>query len=197
MSKKPEIIVIDDNTNKDDPLIIELGIAYGETNIKLFKDSLQGLDYILTNLSKKMIVVLDIKFTNPKDRGDIVLEAIRKQNKLIPVIIWSAEETQDFFKSLINNHALYFVEQTDNTEEILKRVEGALHYLNVDVATAIETWLDEQDEKDQILSISNDKAYSANDLILEIRKQSEEGRKIEKEILELTIDLLFRKKESL
>ncbi|MDD3343619.1 MAG: hypothetical protein PHR87_08605 [Sulfurospirillaceae bacterium] len=197
MSQKPEIIVIDDNTNIYDPLIIELGIVYEEKNIKLFQDSLKGLDYILANLSKKMIVILDIKFTNPKDRGDIILEAIRKQNKLIPVIIWSAEETQDFFKSLINNHALYFVEQTDNTEEILKRVEGAIHYLNVDVATAIETWLDEQDNKEQILSISNGKEYSTNDLISEIRKQSEEGRKIEKEILELTIDLLFRKKESI
>lgn len=195
--KNLEIIIIDDNLPEYDPLVFELKQQY--QIVKLFNHSKEGKEYVLNNLSIPMIVILDINFSPSEENGHQVLEAIRTQDKLIPVIIWSAKDgSDDDFTDFINNHALFYVKQMDDTEEIITRVNEAYHTLSLDVATAIETWLEAQDNKEQILSIDNTgKKYSALELIKEIRLQKSEGRKIESEIIQLTIDLLFRGQEKI
>lgn len=194
--KRPEIVIIDDNLPQGDPLIVKLEMA--EYNVKLFQHSQDGLDYILNNMQKEQIVILDINFASGELNGHEVIKKIREQNKLIPVIIWSAKTGEEVdFTDFVNNHALYYVKQTGNTPEIIKSIEDAYHYLQLDIATAMENWFERQDDQEQILSIGLDgKRYSAKDLIKEIRMQTEEGRRIEKSIINLTIDLLFRNKES-
>ena len=84
-----EIIVIDDNLKITSPLIVALGIAYGDSFIKLFNKSSDGLEYIKNNLTKRLIVVLDIGFGAGEKNGREILSDIREYNKLIPVIVWS------------------------------------------------------------------------------------------------------------
>jgi len=194
-----EIIAIDDNLDEDAPIIVELGILYGDQNIKLFSRSNDGLDYIKKNLHKKLIVILDINFPADEKNGHEVLEEIRKYDKLIPVIIWSAMDgSTDNFTDFINNHALFYVNQTEEYAVIIDKVKEAEHRLNLDVATAIENWLYKQDNKDKTIMISGDnESYTANDLINAIRMQTEKGRKLEENILKLTISLLFRGKEKI
>lgn len=194
---QPEIIVLDDNLPESDPLLTELSLIYD--TVKVFKHSQDGLDYILYNLQKKLLVVLDINFADGEKNGHKILKEIREHNKLIPVIIWSAQNgVNDDFSDFINHHALYYVNKTENTDVILKRIEDANHHLQLDIATAIESWLNVQDNKDQVISVdASGKEYSANDLMTEIRMQTPEGRKIEEGIIQLTIDLLFRKKETI
>jgi DNA-binding response OmpR family regulator len=194
-----EIIVIDDNLKIEDPLIIELGMEYQDENVKLFTKSEEGLLYIKENLKKELIVILDINFPYTEKNGHQVLEEIRKHNKLIPVIIWSAKDgSDDDFTDFINNHALFYVKQTGTIKEIISRVKDAEHRLNLDVATAIENWLEQQQDKQQTLMVSGESnPLSVNDLIKEIRLETEKGQKIEESILRLTISLLFRSKESI
>lgn len=194
--KRPEVVIIDDNLMQGDPLIIKLEIA--KYHVVLFRHSQDGLNYILNNMQKELIVILDINFANGELNGHEVIKKIREQNKLIPVIIWSAKTGEEVdFTDFVNNHALYYVKQTGNTQEIIKSIEDAYHHLQLDIATAMENWLEIQDNQEQILSIGVDgRPYSAKDLIKEIRMQTEEGRRIEKSIINLTIDLLFRNKES-
>jgi DNA-binding response OmpR family regulator len=194
-----EIIVIDDNLNTEDPLIVELGMEYKDENIKLFTKSEEGLSYLKENLNKELIVILDINFPHTEKNGHEVLAEIRQHNKLIPVIIWSAKDgSADDFTDFINNHALFYVKQTGTTEEIIDRVKDAKHRLNLDVATAIENWLKQQEDKTQTLMVSGESdPLSVNDLIKEIRLETEKGQKIEESILRLTISLLFRSKESI
>ena len=196
---KVEIIVIDDNLMQDATLIVELGIVYDAKHIKLFNNSNKGLEHISKNLQNKMIIILDINFPSDEYNGHKVLSEIRNLNKLIPVIIWSAKDGSDEdFTDFINNHALFYVKQTSTTKEILSRVEEANHRLNLDVATAIEEWLEQQDDKEQTLLITGEgKQYNASELVNEIRIETKDGRKIEENILKLTIDLLFRKKEEI
>lgn len=198
MKKNTEIIIIDDVLPTNDPLIKVLG-REGFKDIKLFSHSQEGIDYIFKYIENDFIVILDINFPGGEKNGEEVLAEIRKHNKLIPVIIWSAKDGTEYdFTSFINNHALYYVKQATSYKEILKRVNDAFHYLQLDIASAIERWLNEQEDKEQILSIDSDgNNYSARDLMKEIRMQSSEGRKIEKEIIELTIDLLFRERVKL
>lgn len=65
------------------------------------------------------------------------------------------------------------------------------------IANAIKNWLDAQNDQDQILMIKNGKSFTTKELISEIENQTEEGIKLEESITQLTIDLLFRKKESI
>ena len=194
-----EIIVIDDNLKQEAPLIIRLGMEYKDENIKLFSKSNDGLTYIKDNLTKKLIVILDINFPTAEQQGQAVLSEIRKHNKLIPVSIWSARNSMDEdLIPFINNHALYFVKQTSNYAEIMAKVKNAEHKLDLDVATAIENWLNMEEDKDKTIMVSgNNKPLTANEIIKMIRLETEEGKKIEKSILNLTISLLFRNKENI
>lgn len=192
-----EIIVIDDNLKEDAPLMITLKMEYNI--VKLFKNSNEGLNYILNNLIKKMVVILDINFPSNEFNGHQVLAGIREENKLIPVIIWSAKDgSEDDFTDFINNHALFYVKQTDTYKNMLAKVKEAEHRLNLDVATAMENWLRQQDNKDEkMIVMGNGESYSANELINEIRLETEAGQKISEDIIKLTIDLLFRKREKI
>lgn len=194
-----EIIVIDDNLESNAPLVIKLGMEYGDENIKLFSNSNDGLDYIKANLIKELIVILDINFPPAEKNGHEVLAEIRNHNKLIPVIIWSAKDgSEEDFTDFINNHALFYVQQTDTYSEIVARVKEAEHRLKLDVATAIETWLNQQDDKEQVLFVSgSNKKITARELIEMIRLETDEGLKLEESILKLTISLLFRQKENI
>jgi DNA-binding response OmpR family regulator len=192
-----EIIVIDDNLKQSSPLIVALGMSYQDENIKLFNKSSDGLEYVKNNLSKKLIVILDIGFGLGEINGREVLSEIRKHNKLIPVIIWSAVDiVGDDFLDFINNHALFYEKKTAPYKKIIARVKDAEHRLSLDVSTAIENWLYMQEDKDKVIMVSGNKEpFTANKIIEMIRSETEEGQKIEKSILNLTISLLFRKKE--
>ena len=200
MNKKEDsiVVIIDDNLKADDPLIVELHLLFND--VKLFEHSEDGLNYVKENLTKRMVVVLDINFSPSEINGHEVLELIRQDSKLIPVIIWSAKDfsTGEDFTDFINNQAMFYVKQTSSLEEILDKIKEANHLLKLDVATAMEEWLEEQEDKNQILLLhGNGEQYSANDLINEIRKQTVIGQEIEENMLKLTIDLLFRQKENI
>jgi DNA-binding NtrC family response regulator len=194
-----EIIIIDDNLKQDAPLIVTLGMSYGDANIKLFSKSDDGLEYIKHNLIKKLIIILDINFPVNEKNGHEVLAEIRQYNKLIPVIIWSAKDgAEEDFTDFINNHALFYVKQTGTYKEILFKVKEAERKLKLDVATAIEEWLEDQDDKDKKIVVSTDaKPLAANEIIHMIRLREEEGLLIEENILRLTVSLLFRGKEKI
>lgn len=194
--KNLEIILIDDNLPEEDPLIFELKEKY--SIVKLFSHSKEGKEYILDNLSKPLIVILDINFSPNEENGHQVLESIREQDKLIPVIIWSANDgSEDDFTDFINNHAISFVKQTSDTDEIIEKVDEAFRKLKLDVATAIETWLEKQEPLEDKILRTEGKEFTATDLIKEIRLQTKIGQKIEENILKLTIDRLFREKETI
>lgn len=190
--KKTKIIIIDDHLPHDDPLVVELSME--EFDVKLFTDPKEGLEYVLSNLKKRMVIVLDIDLGNPSLDGHFLLNEIRKQSFLIPVILWSAiDRGSNDFSDFINNHALFYVPKSASVDEIIKRVNQAAVMLKTDLATAIEDWLEVREDKEQVLTYSgNGKSYTANDLIKEIREQSEDGVQIQEKIMKLSIDLLFR-----
>ncbi len=69
--KQTKIIIIDDHLPQDDPLVVELSID--EFNVSLFTDPKKGLEYVLSNLKQRMIVVLDIDLGNPSLDGHFLL----------------------------------------------------------------------------------------------------------------------------
>jgi len=193
------IVIIDDNLFQDDPLIFELETKYGQTNIHLFRDSQDGLTYLLDHLDQCMVVLLDIQFPKIEKNGHVILQELRDKTELIPVIIWSASDGKlDDFTDFIKNHAFSFVKKGADTEEIISELEKATLAISTSVDNAIAQWLEKQDNKDSIMLVSKSgKKYTANQLIEEIRKQTDEGKHLTSSINKLTIDLLFRGKETL
>ena len=54
-----QIVIIHDNLNENNPLILSLKDEFDDKNVILYKSSTQGLKYVLDNISRKTIVLLD------------------------------------------------------------------------------------------------------------------------------------------
>lgn len=194
---KSNIVVIHDDLQENDPLIVELKLKYGQDSVILITKSQDGLDYVLANLNQKMIVILDLNFKSDEPSGVDVFENIRKQTSLVYVIIWTASTLDDIHKpdllSMINNDALALLNNTGDIEELLDRVDLASHHLAVKVSNALEDWILSQPEIDRkapYLTSRDNKTFSLDDILSEIRKQTAFGMETEKGILLLAIDLL-------
>lgn len=199
-----EIIIIDDSFNIFDPLVIELRDKFPEANVSVFNNPIEGLDYIFKNLSKKIIVLLDYNFKTGEPKGHDILLKIREKTSLVYVIIMTAkqfssiphEELIDF----VNNDALAVVQNTVEMNDILKLVSKAVHSLNSRVDCILEQWIynhTDDEKKELYLTTTNGTQLTLEDILKEIRLQTEFGKKMERNILLLAIDLLTRGKKQL
>ncbi len=193
------IIIIDDDAKiQEGALFIELGLEF--ENVLLFEDPIEGIEYIHQNLGERILVLLDLSFPKNNPNGDEILDSIRKLSFLVPVIIWSgANEDKDVYTSLINNRAFGYLAKNASSEEIISKLKEANNNMNNDISIALEEWIlshsKEQKEKPYMLTIDGNK-LSLNDILKEIRLQSEIGKVFSKNLSKLTIDLLTRNKES-
>lgn len=199
-----KVLIIDDNFTENDPLIISLREIFGDENVILKKRSGEGLQYVLDHLTSKLIVLLDLDLGTNEPQGVEVFEKIRDKTSLVYIIIITAQvlstiPTDDLIK-FINNDALAIINNTADTDEIVKLVERAAHQLDTRVDCILEQWIAKRPEEDRqkpYLTTRSDKTYTLDDLIVEIRKETELGKRLEKGILQLAIDLLTEGKEKL
>ncbi|HTO15634.1 MAG TPA: hypothetical protein VLZ83_07675 [Edaphocola sp.] len=203
MDKLDATIVIIDNdkalNNPDSGLMIELNMNF--ESIRFFYKQEDGLEYIQNNLDKRIIVLLDLGFPSGTPSDHEILESIREVSFLIPVLIWSGvDEDKESFADLINNRAYAFLNKNASTEEIIGKLKEAYNYADNDISIALEEWIvahsDEQKEKPYLITVDG-RQLSLNELLNEIRMQSNTGKYFSKNLSKLTIDLLTRNKEKL
>ena len=204
MANETKIVVIDDNLRENTPLMVELIEKYDEENVLLFKQSKAGLDYVLENLSRKMIVILDLGFGNGEMQGIDVFEEIRKKTSLIYIIVNTAQPLSLIsnidLKKMINNDAMAIVEKMDGYKTTLKFVDEAVHQLDSRLDSVLEQWVNRHSEDERIkpfIASRSGQVYSLNDLLKEIRLKTLMGKDMEKKMIYLTIDLLARGKEKI
>ncbi len=195
------IVIIDDDkalANPDSGLIIELNMNF--ESIQFFHKQEEGLEFIKNNLDKRIIVLLDLGFPSGTPSGHAILESIRKITFLVPIIIWSGvDEDKEAFADLINNRAYAFLNKNASTEDIITILKEAYNNANNDISIALEEWIiahsEEQKEKPYLLTVEG-KELSLNELLNEIRLQTDVGKYFSKNLSKLTIDLLTRNKET-
>lgn len=196
-----ELIFIDDEQKmQDDAIVWSVEDRFGEENIKKFLTPEEGLSYIEGNLDKNLIIILDIDFPENSMNGHEALEKISKLSKLIPVILFSGiNENDEAFSDFINNDAFGFVSKTATSEEMMYIIDKAVNHLENSLENAIEDWIiNKEDDKDKpIYFTSSGKSFSLNQILKEIRNQSEIGLSFSQKLNKLTIDLLLRGKEKL
>ena len=152
-------------------------------------------------MNLNLIVLLDIEFSeSDKSDGHKLLDEIYKSSALIPVILWSGiNQTEEEFSDFINNHAFGFLSKDSTIEESMQIIDKAYIQLKTSLDNTIEDWIIESNEdKDKPIYISTEgKSYSLNDILYEIRSQTEVGKEFAAKLNALTIDLLLRGKKEL
>lgn len=196
-----EIVIIEDTEKyKEDGLVWELRDIYGDDNVNFFLSPDEGLEYVKNNIEKNLIVLLDIDFPDGEKNGHQILEEISTNSELIPVILWSGiNENTESFSDFINNRAFGFLSKQVTIKEALYLIKKAQVYLETSVDNAIEDWIiaKEEDKDKPIYLTSDGDSFSLNEILKEIRTQTNIGKEFTQKLNKLTIDLLLRKKENL
>lgn len=196
------VLIIDDDIQriKEGALIWELEDKFGSDNIAFESDPNEAINYIEENLHKNIIILLDIQFPDKVMNGHEILSKIREISELIPVILWSAvSEDKETFSDFINNNAFGFLSKSATSEEMLLMIDRAISYFKTSLDNTIEDWIIQKDgDKDKpVYFTSEGRSYSLNQILNEIRTQTDVGKSFAKKLNELTIDLLLRNKETL
>lgn len=197
---KVKIVIIENDIDKyiNDPLVWEIEEKYDKP--EFFSDPEKGLRYISEHLELNHIVLLDIDFPKGQKNGHDVLKSINEMSKLIPVILWSGvDENKEPFIDLINNNAFAFLSKSTTSAEAMKVISSAVDFLKSSLSNVIEDWIIKKDvDKNKPVYITSDgRSYSLNEILIEIRQQTEVGLSFSKNLNALTIDLLLRGKERL
>lgn len=202
MNKPAKIIVIHDDISENSPIMVTLEIEFGKENVILFKHSQEGLDYVLSNLGNKMIVLLDVNFYDGSEKSGItVFEEIRKRTALVYVILTSVRKLTEFdddqLKSMINNDLFAFESFTSNYSKIIELIKEASGKLALQIDAVIEDWISRHspEKRTQILIKTKEgRSYTMNDILESIRLRQNIGLEFEKNLLKLAIEVFSRQK---
>ncbi len=198
-----KIIIIHDDMDEDYPLVVMLKDKYSDENIFFFKHSQEGLNFVLRNLGQKMVVLLDKNF---KDKNDIsglkVFEKIREKTALVYVVLISANSIADFtedeLKILINKDLFKLDKFTNDYSSIIGLIDEAVSNIDMRVDAAIEDWLVSNNANNNTpIYFTGGKQYSLQDILNEIRLETDLGKDFIRKMNTLTIELLMRNKEKL
>ena len=196
-----QVLIIDDTPKiKEDSLVWELQDRFGEENVSVIQEPEAGIQHIKDNIEKNFIVLLDIDFPENEKNGHAILKEIREISELIPVILWSGvDENKEKFSDLINNGAFGFIGKMATTEEAFVIIAKAEKYFLTSLDNTIEDWIGRKEgDKDKPVYFTSDgKSYSLNEILTEIRKQTDVGKAFSERLNALTIDLILRGKEKL
>ena len=199
--RKTTILVIeDDRSFQADPFVDEVRAVF--ENIFFKENTNDALSFVEENLNMKIIILLDLAFPANKTQGVTFLDKLRNLSKLIPVIVWSGKDNigDTEYQKMINDTTFAFLKKSASSKEIIETLCKADDYMISQVDTAVESWLENhtEDEKNKpFLTVADGNSYSMNDLLKEIRKQTQFGQSIVLDINRLTLDLLFRNKEKI
>jgi len=196
------IIVIDDNLKETDPLLVQLKLDFKEATVILKTSAKDGLDYILTNLNSKMIVLLDYDLGANEPNGTELFMKIREKTSLLYVIIVTAKLVDEISRSelmtYINKDALAIVDKTVSLTDKIAVVKNAVHSLDVRIDCVLEQWIanhTEDEQNEPYLTTSTGQIYTLKDILNKIRQGTDFGKSMERKILLLAVDLLTRGKK--
>ena len=196
-----KVVVIHDNIDETSPIMVEMRVKYGFENVVLFQHSQLGLDYVISNLGNKMVVLLDKNFDGNEIDGIKVFTEIREKTSLVYIILITvskiSEINSETLKMLINKDLFKLESFTQDYKKIIELVDQARSTLNVRVDAVIEDWIMRHpiEKREQIILKTREGiSYSMNDILDSIRKETSIGLQFERNLLKLAIELFSRQK---
>lgn len=199
-----KVVIIHDTLKNNDPLMIVLKEKYGAENVHLIEHSEEGLNFVLENLTQKMILILDLDLHVDERQGYEIFKDIREKTSLVYIIIWTAKDLNDISKDYlvgwINNDFLALAHSTTDYGKIMPLVIKAEHQLDLRIDTILEEWissLSNEERSKTFIITKNGEKFTLEDIIISIRKGEDLGRSIEKSILKLAVYLLTKEKATI
>ena len=194
-----QILIIDDDPEMSErPLFLKLVQKYGSNYVIWKENPKDGIEFLKQNLHLRTIIILDYDFGTKSNCID-VFQAIQAQSALLYIILNTAKDISEInevdLKIFINNHLMALVDKSDYNgyQKTLIEVEKAIGYLNNRVDCILEEWILRHEfftrEKPYIRDTTG-KTISLNDVLYEIRKDTNFGREMSSNIIRTAISLL-------
>lgn len=193
-----QIIVIHDTLSEDEPILVELRHKFGDESVKFFRYSKDGIEYVITHVNQRMVVLLDVNLSPGDKTGVQVFKEIREETSLVYVIMITANDirtsiSQNDWVEMVNNHAFAVASSVDEISELLVLIDRAMYELDVSVASVLEQWISNRSDdelKQPYLMTTDGNKYSLGEMLTEIRHKSKLGMKMERNLLLLAIETL-------
>ncbi|KAA9325170.1 DNA-binding transcriptional response regulator [Adhaeribacter soli] len=191
-----KILIIDDSVTPEDYRVKDLKFDYEDVLVLNTPDS--AVEFIYNNLDERFIAVLDYSFAKDIHTGKYVLDMIRDKTQLLPVILWTAydDDVKEYPEFI--NQGTFAVVAKANYDLLREKIKEADEKLSNSVDGALEEWISHHSGSDRYNSFlvsSSGEKLSLDQILSEIRMQTETGRYFEKILIKLTIDRLMRKEK--
>lgn len=197
-----EIVIIDDNMKKTDPLARILEKTFINAEVNIFTDANAGSSYVLENLSRKIIVFLDCRFDTGM-QGIEALKRIREKTTLVYIIMMSANQLlqmeEDAIRFMINHRGIFFIKNTE-IDEAIRLVNKVNYLMDTKLDCVLEQWIlsHPQDSLNKpYITTSEGQTLTLHEVLEQIRNQTDFGKNLERNLMLLTIDLLTRNKRTI
>lgn len=189
------IIFIDDNFNEMSTLIQTMSVEFPHADVShVFNDPEKGVDYVLGNLDKPMVVFVDWNYEGTTKKGLSVLRSIREKTSLLYVIMMSANkiiknniQDSDIIE-MMNAENFYFFDSSNDDADAVVLVKKVLRKMGSKFDCVLEQWLIRHPEdKSKVVIRQNGFNYTWDDVLREVRMQTEFGVDFERKANQSTI----------
>lgn len=189
------IIFIDDNFNEMSPLVQTMSVEFPQADVShVFNDPQKGVEYVLGNLDKQMIVFVDWNYKGTTKKGLSILRSIREKTSLLYVIMMSANKIihngikDTEIIEMMNAENFYFYDSSADNSDAVALVKTILGKMKSKFDCVLEQWLIRHPEdKNKVVIRQNGVNYTWNDVLREVRMQTEFGMDFERKANQTSI----------
>lgn len=200
-----KIVFIDDNLSEKEPFVQNIRMHYKDADYNhVFQNPDKGLEYVLGNLNSKMIVFIDWNFSGHHKKGIDLLKEIRKKTSLLYVVMMSANQLRtdiplDSIIEMMNEENFFYLDRSnDNFESVVAIIDKIRAQWSTKFDCVLEQWLirhPEDNSKEAFSEASTGKTYTWEDILVELRKQTQVGKSFEQKLNDYYIYQLNRSKK--
>lgn len=168
-------------------------------DIQRFISPDEGVNFIKKNVECKIIVVLDWSFAKGQIMGYEILKQIHEISALIPVIIFTGQDLDvSATTQMFEGQAFYCLSKDSSTQDVTSVIEHAYDAITNSINCIIENWIVSQPTEKRncpYVRIGN-KVYTMDEILTEIRQNTEIGRDVSLGVLKMTADLFVVKNKA-
>ena len=183
---KPRILVIDDEVDWAKSV---KGLLQNQYDVDIIESGNEGIKRVRQVTYD--LLLIDYQLLEEKKGTDIMVE-IKQFNRFLPIILVSGkiDERKPIIEAIQKGVTNYLEKDPQLPRNLPVIIDNALRERDV-IVQALEKWFVSLENPDQILvrTISG-KEYSAKQILEEIRKDSDIGRKTREDIIRVALRLI-------
>ena len=198
-----KLVFIDDNMKDgvSDAFVRAIGKKIPEAVVSVFTNPDDGLKFIMDNMNSQLIAFVDCKFDGYIRQGIDILKKIHKKTSLLYIVMMSANNLKQIegadIVSMINEDFIWFYDRNNGSvEDACSLIQHITQYWSSRFDCVLERWLLRHPEDLQKIAFTqvSGESYTWEQILSELRLQTEVGRLFEQMINEFYIYQLNNKK---